>query len=63
MLQVGDRDPETRVGQSSAAVGELEPGLYRLQVAGQRAGKPVGAELMVTVKSGEVTEQSMPKLG
>jgi hypothetical protein len=63
MLQVGDRDPETRVGQSSAAVGELEPGLYRLQVAGQRAGKPVGAELMVTVKAGEVTEQSMPKLG
>jgi hypothetical protein len=63
MLQVGDRDPETRVGQSSAAVGELEPGLYRLQVAGQRAGKAVGAELMVTVKAGEVTEQSMPKLG
>lgn len=63
MLQVGDRDAETRVGQSSAAVGDLEPGLYRLQVAGQRAGKPVGAELMVTVKSGEVTEQSVPKLG
>ena len=43
--------------------GQLEPALYRVQVAGQRAGKPVGAELRLTVKAGEVTEQSMPKLG
>jgi hypothetical protein len=62
-VQLDNRSPEMREGQSSAAIPQLEPGLYRLRVAGQRKGKPVAAEYAVIVKSGEVYEQKIAKLG
>ena len=62
-LQLDNREPEARVGQPSAAIPQLAPGAYRLRVAGLRQNKPVGAELVVTVKSGQVLEQAVAKLG
>lgn len=62
-LQLDNREPEARVGQPSAAIPQLEPGSYRLRIAGMRQNKPVGAELVVTVKAGQVLEQTVAKLG
>ena len=62
-LQLDNREPEARVGQPSAAIPQLEPGSYRLRVGGLRQNKPVGAELVVSVKAGQVLEQTVSKLG
>ena len=62
-LKLDGRDAELKQGQASAAIPGLDPGLYRLRIAGKRDGKPVAAEFVVTVKSGEIAEQKVDQLG
>jgi hypothetical protein len=62
-LQLDNRDPEVKVGQATAAVPSLDPGIYRLRISGSRQGQPVGAEYAVSIKPGEINDFKVPKLG
>lgn len=62
-LQLDNRTPETKVGQSSAAVPLLDPGIYRVRVAGRMNGNVVAAEFTATVKPNEVARVEATTLG
>jgi hypothetical protein len=62
-LQLDNRPEEVKEGQSVAAVPLLEPGIYKVRVAGRRAQKIVAAEYTVDVKPGAIFELKVDKLG
>ena len=62
-LQLDNRKEEVKTGQSSASIALLDPGIYKLRVAGTRKQRPVAAEYPILVKSGEVTAVKVDKLG
>jgi hypothetical protein len=53
-LQIDNRKEEKKVGQSSAAVPLLDPGIYKVRVAGRLGEQPAAAEFTVTVQAGKV---------
>ncbi|XXF78205.1 SLATT domain-containing protein [Myxococcaceae bacterium GXIMD 01537] len=61
-LQVGDRDPASYVGSSTAALTNLEAGLARVKVSGRVGGREVQEQRAVSVEAGKVTEVRL-KLG
>jgi hypothetical protein len=62
-LQLDNCTPEVNVGQSSAAIPLLDPGIYRVRVAGTMGGKLVAEEFTATVKPNEVASVDAKKLG
>jgi hypothetical protein len=62
-LQLDNRKEEMKIGQASASIPLLEPGIYKVRTAGARDGKPVAAEFAVVIKAGEITSQTVDKLG
>ena len=62
-LQLDNRKEETKEGQSSAAIPLLDPGIYKLRVAGHRKLALVAAEFTVLVKPGVIEEVKVEKLG
>jgi hypothetical protein len=62
-LQLDNRKEEVKLGQSSASIALLEPGIYKLRIAGTRKQRPVAAEYSIAVKAGEINELTVDKLG
>ncbi|WBS05139.1 SLATT domain-containing protein [Pseudoduganella sp. SL102] len=62
-LQIDNRKEEVKTGQSTATVPMLDPGIYKLRVAGIRRGRPVAAEYPVCVTPGDVTTLKVDRLG
>jgi hypothetical protein len=62
-LQIDNRKEEFKVGQSSAAIPLLDPGIYKIRVAGKLKQVPVAAEFTATVESGKVTTVDVKELG
>jgi hypothetical protein len=62
-LQVDNRKEETKEGQSAAAIPSLDPGIYKLRVAGMRKGDVVATERTVLVKAGQVEDVKLEQLG
>jgi hypothetical protein len=62
-LQIDNRKEESKVGQSSAAIPLLDPGIYKVRVAGKLSKAPVAAEFTATVESSKVTTVDVKKLG
>ena len=62
-LQLDNRKEETKVGQPSASVHLLDPGIYKVRAAGKRNDQPVAAEYAVMVEPGKVTTIQVDKLG
>lgn len=62
-LQLDNRKEELKVGQSTATIQLLDPGIYKLRVAARREGQPVAYEVPVTVASGAVATVKVDKLG
>jgi hypothetical protein len=62
-LQLDNRREDTKIGQSTASIPLLDPGIYRVRIGGKREGKPVAAEYAVRVTPGEVVSLKVEKLG
>jgi SMODS and SLOG-associating 2TM effector domain 2 len=62
-LQIDNRKEEIKIGQPSASIPLLDPGIYKVRIAGLRAKEPVAAELAVIVKPGDITTLPVEKLG
>jgi hypothetical protein len=62
-LQLDNRKPDEKVGQSSAALTALDPGTYKLSVAAERkGGVKIGGEYVVSVEAGKTLSVDV-KLG
>jgi ABC-type multidrug transport system fused ATPase/permease subunit len=62
-VQLDNRKEEEKVGQRSAVITQLEPGIYRVRIAASRNAHVVAAEHSVIVKAGETTPVRVTKLG
>jgi hypothetical protein len=62
-VQLDNRKEEEKVGQRSAVITQLEPGVYRVRVAARRDGQVVAAEHSVIVAPGETTSLRVTQLG
>lgn len=62
-LQLDNRKEEVKIGQSTASIPLLDPGIYKVRIAARRDGKPVAAEYPVRVTAGDVVSLKVDRLG
>lgn len=62
-MQLENRNEEEKVGQSTAVLSALDPGMYRVRITATRAGRSVASELVAIVKAGEVVSVKVENLG